>query len=115
MAFTVGSNGSIIEVMNPHAKNSVVTATNAARRLLVEREESPFTDYPLKLSSMPRVSAEAGVQMEGRRHRLPVHHPTAVHAPPAQLPASSLSRAAGTHSAVARAPRRARRAAAHRS
>jgi hypothetical protein len=33
MAFTVGSRGSIIEVMNPQAKNNVVTATNADLRL----------------------------------------------------------------------------------
>jgi hypothetical protein len=30
-------------VMNPHAKNSVVTATNAARKLFPE-SEFPFTD-----------------------------------------------------------------------
>ncbi len=33
MAFTVGSRGSIMEVMNPQAKNNVVMATNADFRL----------------------------------------------------------------------------------
>jgi hypothetical protein len=32
--------------MNPHAKNSVVTAMNAARRPPFEFEESRSTDYP---------------------------------------------------------------------
>ena len=31
MPFTAATSGSISEVMKPHAKNSVVTATNAAR------------------------------------------------------------------------------------
>jgi hypothetical protein len=32
-------------VMNPHAKNSVVTAMNAARKLFSDLEESWFTCY----------------------------------------------------------------------
>jgi para-nitrobenzyl esterase len=48
----------MVEVMNPHAKNSVVTPMNAARRLFPELAEFSLTDYPLKPSLAPQVLAE---------------------------------------------------------
>src|SRR5882757_10909238 len=45
IARTDGISGSIMAVMKPHAKKSVVTAMNAARKLFPDLEE-PSTCYP---------------------------------------------------------------------
>src|SRR5690606_15545600 len=62
MPFTAATSGSISEVMNPQAKNSVVTATNAART------EGLLIGYPpIRASRAPAANLPSGGR-RGNRH-----------------------------------------------